>query len=41
MTSSAVPDQMAFQKPTDLDLHFQRHALTRYIRIRVKYYVSA
>ena len=37
MTSSADPDQMASEKPTDLDLHcLQRQDIPEFSRTRVK-----
>ena len=37
MTNSADPDQLASEKPTDLDLHcLQRQGIYRFSRARVK-----
>ena len=38
MANSADPDQLFFQKPTDLDLHLlQRQGISGFSRTRVKF----
>ena len=41
MTNSADPDQLASQKPTDLDIHcLQRQGISGFSRTMVKFFVS-